>query len=213
MAVRSGMTDILTRVQYLIGDTGTAQFTLQHVQDKCDEHVTIIRYEPLEAIEDILPGGTVAYKEFWAIAPNGFTVGHWEGTAGTALIFLDSAFGTITGSVVAASSSDMEGRWRFGYEPTRPVYVTGRNYDIEAVAADLCEEWIAALKKCVTFSDGNQKIDLNAQISNLELLIDKYRARQSPYTACIQRGDLNGNRISYFGDDPRRYTTRHPVEY
>lgn len=198
---RTSMSDIIGRVRYLIGDTGTAQFTDDHVQDILDQHKTDVRYNPLMALERIQPGGTVLYLDFWAVDAAGQPVNHWEGTAGTALVLQNGNWSTVTGS---ATHNTLEGKWTFTDEPTRPIYLTGAFYDVEAAGADLCEEWIADLKKCVTFSVGNTKFDLNAQIDNLEKLTERLRRRQKVRTITAQRTDVNPDfNADYASSDPR----------
>jgi len=206
MAARDSMADLIDRVRYLIGDTGsTEQFTDAHINDILDMHRSTVRYCPLQEIEDIDTGGTVTYKEFWAIGQRGRPVRNWEGTAGTNLFFVDGQWGTVT----PATFNYIEGKFRFTEAPNRPVRLTGFHYDIEGAAADLCEEWAAAVKACVTFSDGSDKIALSDKFTHLMTLAENFRRRQKPLTVAMTRSDINRGG-DYDTDDPRLYNSRLP---
>lgn len=199
------MSELITRTRRLIGDNGSSQqFSDDEIQNMLDQHKVHIRYTPLQEVQDISTSGSVSYKEFWAINARGGHVRNWEGTAGDNLFFLDGGWGTITPSTF----NYIEGKFRFSTAPTRPVYVSGFYYDVEGAAADLCEEWAAAVKLCVTFSDGSDKIDLNAQYTHLIGLAEKLRRRQTTISVAMTRSDVN--RSGFSGDDPRRYNSRLP---
>ena len=195
------MSDLITRTRRLIGDNGSSQqFSDDEIQNILDQHKATVRYQPLQEQEDIDTGGTVTYKEFWALDARQNFVGNWEGTASGNLYFVDGTWGTITPSTF----NYIEGKFRFTTAPTRPVRAVGFYYDLEGAAADLCEEWAAAVKLCVTFSDGSDQFDLNAQYAHLINLAEKFRRKQRTISVTIARSDIN--REGYMGErQVRRY--------
>ncbi len=186
MATRTSMTELFARTRRMIGDEGTAQFSDEDLQDVLDQHRATFRYFELCAMEDKLQGGSVEFKEFWAVDPSENLYQHFEGTAGTALFFTDSTYGTVTPDVFNL----LEGKFRFGTAPNRPVRLSGFNYDLYGASAQLLDEWAAAVKRCIDTSDGNQKIYLSQQFAMITAKAEQYRKKMKPVQITMIRSDM-----------------------
>ncbi len=179
---RSSMDDLINRVRRYIGDPASAsqQFSDQDIQNVCDEHRFTVRYAPLRPGPTLTAGALYNYLDYYA------DLGNWESDA--VLTWVD--FSVLT----PATSDYINGHWTFsipapGQYP--PVYITGKYYDLHAVAADLLEEWAASLaSSSYAFSADGRSFQRQQIPANLYKAADMHRRKQMATSAPTYRGDM-----------------------
>lgn len=180
--MRTGMGTVVADVRALIADGGTAQFSNDALEAILDRSRREARYEPLQEVATIGPGGTVSYTIFDA------PWGAWEGTAG--LVTVDSSYGTVTPSAVDL----MSGRFTFAAAPARPVMVTGWHYDRYEAAAEACEQWASSVKLRCDVADADQRLSLSQTYDHLSSMADRFRSMATQggvISATMTRDDVN----------------------
>lgn len=178
MAVRAGMATLITRLRSLIRDpAGDCQtFTDQELQDVLDGRRMDFALLPLESVPSY-PGGRLTYLEFAAPWSD------WEDSA----TLLDSSQDALT-----PDSGDLiAGRWTFTTEPSYPVYLTGRTYDLYGAAADAIEMAAAGHVDSITYSPGRGNFTGSQKFSQRLGLAEAYRRRARPQQANLVRNDIN----------------------
>lgn len=185
MAVRSTMAAIIANVRDLIGDAGTVQFTDQHIQDVLDGKCRFdVRYEQLEAVETIYPGGTVKYLDFKRPAGS---PGDMEGTA----VILDGAWGTITPTTADYSRGwfTWAGSATPPYGPQPPVRASYASFSSEAAGAVLCDQWAGSVALAVDYSDPSFRLSLSQQFANLTARAKELRTQAPARVYRVDRDD------------------------
>jgi hypothetical protein len=175
------MSDLILRVRRYIGDQATPQhFADQDIQDQCDEHRFTVRYAALRPGPTLQPGALYNYTDYYS------DVGQWESDA-----FLSwNDFSTLT----PATSDYINGHWTFslpapGQYPN--VYVTGKYYDLHAVAAELLEQWAASIAMSTyNFSTDGQTFSRGSIITTMLDLAAQHRALQMAVTGRTARSDI-----------------------
>ncbi len=181
MSVRAGMANLISRVRLLIADTtGTPQFSDQVIQDKLDEYRTEHRQERLTAQFTVQPGGRRLWTHYYS------DYEQWEepdGTDQTASFVLQDA----SYNVLQADKSDyIAGKWVFNSGVNNGVlWLTGQSFDINAAAADLAQDWAAALKLRFAFTDQGVGYQRQQQYQMLMDLSQKVRQRANP--RCVKQ--------------------------
>ncbi len=168
MAVRDSMEDLIKTVRRMIGDPigENEHFSDQDIQDVLDRRRMAVRYVPLTLVESVAPGGAVSYGEFHDSTERG----NWE--ADTVLV--DSNYTVVT----PTTANLISGVWTFSPARTDPsIYIVGAQYDINATAADLLEEWMSATKREVSFSSASRSYQRGEMNRNFMASIAKYRSR------------------------------------
>src|SRR5260221_13399378 len=130
MAVRSTMTNLITRVRLLINDPfrTNAVFQDQDIQDVMDESRLDFTNEPLEyAPTDV--SGSIQYLNYWHSLTN----------CEDAMVFKQYLSVTVT----PASIDPIAPLFVFAASTFPPVFVTGSVHDIWRSAADLLERMAA----------------------------------------------------------------------
>lgn len=182
MPVRDTMNDLINRVRRYTGDTAGAneQFSAQDIQDACDEHRFTVRYAPLRPGPTLTQGALYNFLDYYA------DMGNWESDA--QLTWVDF-------TVLTPATSDLiSGHWTFqlaapGQYP--PVYITGKFYDLHAVAADLLEQWAASLAvTAYNFAADGTNFQRNQIITNLTNAANMHRRKQLVVSTPTHRGDL-----------------------
>ena len=180
---RSSMDDLVARVRKYIGDPAgaTQQFSGLDIQNLCDEHRFTVRYAPLRPGPTLSQGALYNFLDYYA------DMGNWEADA--QLTWVDF-------SVLTPATSDLiNGHWTFqlaapGQYP--PVYVTGKYYDLHAVAADLLEEWAASLAiSAYDFTADGQSFRRSQRLANLYKAADMHRRKQLVVSTPVYRGDMS----------------------
>jgi len=178
MTVRSTMTALLARLRLLVDDPQSeAEFTDQQLQDACDAHRLIIRYEELTGIETRTTTGS-EYLEHISRFED------WE-----TVTLQDAGYAELT----AATSDLNAGRWTFASEPNMPVYATGEAHDLHAAAADIWNYKAAAAAKQFAFSADGASYHLEQKYEHCKAQADFHRkhSRGGFETVRLERNDVN----------------------
>jgi len=183
MSYRTTCAGLVTRLRDLISDpvvpTGGRKpvFSNDQLQTALDRRRQVVRYLSLDPEEFRLPGGGVAYLDYYA------GLGDWEADAK----LYDSAYNELT-----PAASDLEtGHWTFASDTLPPVYLIGKTYDLYAAAADVLEKWAAAKKLEFTFGPGSGQFVRSQQHAMILTTAAQYRAQQRPEIAHLTRSDIN----------------------
>lgn len=181
------MADLIARVRDLISDPASGgKFGDVQIQDALDRRRTEVRYEPLHAEETIAPGGAVSYKDFYAPA----ALGDWEADAQ----LVDGSY-----NVLSPNGADyITGHWTFNAAPNRPVYLTGKSYDVYAAAAYLLREWAAKVKLQFDVGTDQERLQRSQKLKMLLGLANEYEGKQRATTIKMVRSDARST-VRYGG--------------
>lgn len=204
MAVRSTMANLISRIRYLISDTGTSpQFADQQVQDVADEMRVDAWYELLTARGTRPPGGgLILYLDYY------HEYGNWEDDIqlvdGTYNVLQPYNMSTNPGGYV---SENIVGHWKFGSTVNWPVYATGKYFDIHGIAAKLCRQWAASVKLEFAFATEGVRYARDQQYKALMDLAEAYERKAWPQSITTIRDDVasdanNSALAGYFFQDP-----------
>lgn len=177
---RAAMATLISRTRSMIGDTAASpQFTDDQVEDALDEHRHEVRQMPLEGLPTLATGGVVTWL-VWC-APFGW----WE---------TDEVLQTGAGTTLTPSASDeMAGRWTMSTTQTLGVLLTGVTYDLNAAAADLCDQWAAALAATqiedITTAAG-ERFKRGDRAASKRAAGDVFRGKARPRSVLLTREDL-----------------------
>lgn len=183
---RASMDDLIARVRKYIGDSAgpSQQFSPIDIQNICDEHRFTVRYATLRPGPTLQPGALYDYLDYYA------DLGNWEADA--ELTWVD--FSVLT----PATFEPIDGHWQFALNTPLPgqyppVYVTGKYYDLHAVAADLLEEWAASLASMAfDFTADGQTFHRSQKPAQLQKAADIHRRKALALTAQARRSDMEG---------------------
>lgn len=198
MAVRSTMSDLITRVRTLIADPAgpTQQFTDQTVQDWLDRTQALVRYELETPAPDIVPQTNAPAAMNWATYVSRFT--DWEADA----VFQAGTKNGQNWPLITPLTADYQrGVWTFDVTlPTistnipgqlPPVFILGKIYDPYLAAAQLLEMWAAALASTTyNFSSDGQSFSQGSIVDNKLKLANLYRRQAKPTVTSLVRRDL-----------------------
>lgn len=177
MAVRTSMTEIISFLRVMVGDTAAPQeFSDQNIQDICDQDRSWWRIVPLDAVHSIAPGGILTFKDFYAST----------GTFENDVILQDNVWNTVT----PATSDLSEGHWTFTVQPLWPIYLTGKLYDMNAIAADICEMWAARFVKKHDNESGQFKNTRGQWHNHMVRQARMFRQQAKTTSATIVRDDI-----------------------
>lgn len=175
---RASMVDILQHLRDLIGDTATVQiFDDDTMQSFCDRHQSWWRLVPLNQVYSLLPGGNTQFLDFYA------SIGRWEKD----VILQDNTYNTVT----PTTSDYITGHWTFAVQPHYPILITGKLYDIYAIAADLCEAWAAKFVQKQDNQSGQFKNARGQWYEHMTRQIRFFRAQSRMSTGTLVRNDIN----------------------
>lgn len=196
MPVRSTMSDLISRVSLMIGDTSNTQFSQQQVQDYLDASRDDIRYEGLAIAPSIVNLNSTANSASTIFADYYSKYQWWEadvvlqGQGSTGLPWI----------VLTPVASDyIVGHWQFetsvfttGTVPGQlpPVFATGKVYDPDAAAADLLEFWAATFTGAYDVTVDGQTLRRSQIITQKLNMANYYRKRAKPRVAKQNRHDV-----------------------
>jgi hypothetical protein len=182
MALRSSMAALIARTRRYIGDQGNQpHFADQDVQDALDEHRFTVRYALLRPGPILTLGGIYNYQDYYA------DVGYWEDD----YLLSWGNYQTLTPTI----REPIAGHWQFdlpapGQYP--PVMITGKYYDLHATAADLLEQWAAALSLTTyNFTSDGQTFHRDQIIRNLLATAACHRSQSLITDISLTRADLS----------------------
>lgn len=183
MTARATCADIIARVRLMVNDRGgTPVFSDDQLQDTLDQRRDDLRYLgliPAETISGPPNQGQVTWLDFYA--PDG--MGWWEEDA--------QLVSNVFAPLAPATSDWIVGHWTFTSNQLPPAYIVGKTFDLYAAAADTLEEWIALLKLEYTTTQEKDVFARTERIANMEMLAERYRAKQRPRTATLVRDDTH----------------------
>lgn len=137
---------LILRLRTLVGDPADAPtFEDDDLQDFLDERSTHV----VEAQLYTRPSGADgSYLDFYVPrAP-------WEDT-----VVLTDADGTALDPETSDLTGVREAHWTFTTQPSLPVYVTGRFFDLYGTAAAVCDAWAAKVAREFDFVTDQQRFD------------------------------------------------------
>lgn len=182
MAVRSSMSDLLTRLRRLIGDKGASPvWADQELQDAFDVYQVVHSFERTQPQATILPGGKRKYFDYFSDG----SVGDWENDES----LTDASFNPLTPLV----ADRINGHWSFdkaGNSIGLVVWLSGKSYDIYGSAADVCREWAASVKLEFDFRTKERQYARAQQFKMLTDLADQYDAKRLVGYAKMIRTDV-----------------------
>ena len=173
---RTTMSALIDRVRRLINDPAGADevWTDDEVQDWLDAHRDEVIEVELAYATQLVAGVTVVL-EYAA------EMGGWDD---------DAALTDANGDTLTADSINLvAGRWTFDEHQQPPVYLTGRNYDVYAAAADALEARAAQVALAYDFSADGASYHRSQQGEALLRLARQYRGRSRPTIARMVRDD------------------------
>lgn len=147
------------------------------LQTALDQRRTDARYLQLLSPDTWVPGGGVVNLDYYA------PYGDWEEDA----LLTDGQGHPLTPSAVEYQC----GHWVFAAHTQPPVYVSGKWFDLYAVAADVLEQYAATHKGAYTFSPGAGNYTRSQLFSQPLVLAARYRSMQQPETVRLIRSDVN----------------------
>jgi hypothetical protein len=200
MPVRGSMAQLISRVRFMIQDnysgTGTNFFADQDIQDTLDEYRDDIRYELLKIAPSIVntastnnvPSTIFAdYYSQWQWWEQDVTL-QGQGPTGAAWIVLSPL-----------GSDYITGRFQFELTPFTtgtvpgqlpPVFMTGKTYDLNWTAADLCEYWGASFAGSYDMIADGQNLRRSQLMTAKLALAEKFRMKAKPRVGKIVRRDV-----------------------
>lgn len=157
---------LVTKVRKNIGDIEThKQYSDDEIEQALDIRRRDISYVPLVARQHRTPTSYV-YKKFYAEAVPGFWETDAEITDGQYAILTPDDFDPINGI------------WTFNTGRTSAIaYASGVIYDVNAVSADLIENWFASVKSDFSFTRGQRTFNRGEQLQSFKQAADMYRSR------------------------------------
>lgn len=161
MAVRSSMAYIIEFVRELINDPDAEQFTDQQIQDRLDMKRLDLYADNLTSADTLMPNGTIEWHDFF------HKIGFWE---------TDYVIQKINGPVVTPDIAEpLNAKWHFNDNQLQPLVITGKVYNVYAVAVSLLGSWVSSLKTQISSwtADGTTVTRIG-QLNNMYKLIDLY---------------------------------------
>lgn len=196
MSARSTMSNLITTLRGMT-NAGTADWTIGSLTYWSDDQLqtTLDRYrvevidEPLEAVGQMVGGGTISFYEYRS--RNQF----YEATnGGTAQFVIRDAIGSVSGT--ANWSADYErGAVTFTADQKGICYfLSGWSYDLNAAAADIMWQKTARAAEMISFSTSGHSVNRSKVVDNLERQARMFEAKTSRFnsSASAARGDMYG---------------------
>lgn len=183
MAVRSTMSDLITRVRTLISDPAGAsqQFDDQTIQDMLDLGRINVRNALLRPAVSLTTNGVMTYTDYFA------DQGNWEAD----VVLQDGHFTSVTDY---SDADYLTGHWTWNLAvPGKipPIFITGKYYDIYGAAADLLERWAAAWARSYDFTSDGQSFHRSQATPAMLTQAKQYRKQAIVHTIPLERSDLS----------------------
>lgn len=175
------MRDLISRLRVMIGDVyeisrpilgsqpqANFVWTDGELQDALDVHREDVRYALLEPRGTPQPyTGVMEYLDYYA------PCGWWDSDT--------QLYGPAWQPLSPATSDFLTGHWTFSASQVPSVFVTGRRYDINGAAADMCEKWASLVKLDYSFrSETGAQFNRAEMSANLLTLAERFRVKQEP---------------------------------
>lgn len=176
---RTTLNPLITRLRRLVGDrAGASQaWSNDELADYLDTRRQDVTDLLLEGEPSSGPGSALQFLTWKA------PWGDWEADA----VLKDVHFNEVT----ADDANYLNGIWTFGTEPSYPVYLTGKTFDLYGVAADVLEMGAAGNLDNYDFrtADG-QSFSRSQMFDHRERLVRLYRSKQRPQLVQLVRSDV-----------------------
>ena len=198
MAVRASMAALITLVRLMIFDPsgGSQMFADQDVQDRLDEGVEVIRYEPLQIAPSIVNTTSTNNSAQTIFADFYSKYAWWEADA---VLQGQGPTGAAWIVLTPLASDYITGHWQFELTPfvngtvpgqLPPVMITGKVYDPNQAAADLLEFWAGMLAGAYDVTVDGQTLRRSQMMAGKLMMAKMYRQRAKPRMAKIERNDV-----------------------
>ena len=177
MAIRAGMTNLVTRTQRLINDVSEATWTEEQVQEYLDQNRMRANQMALQAEPTRGPSATT-YTTFYA------PYGNWE----ESVTLVDSGYNSVT----ADSLDYANGIFAFNSsQDNRPIMITGWYYDLYGAAADILEEKLSSNSDNYDFGADGGSYKRSQIGDKVKETVAHYRSLQWSRTVSLVRSDVN----------------------
>jgi hypothetical protein len=200
MPVRSSMSQILTRVRFMIQDPagGSQFFADQDLQDTLDDYREDIRYEALQIAPTILNAASTSNQAATIFADYYSKYQWWESDVVLQGVNVSTNAAWI---VLTPTTSDyITGHWTFesniftsGTAPGQypPVFATGKVFDLYLAAAELLQFWAASFSAAYDISVDGQNLRRSQLMTAKITLAEQYLMKAKPRRAKLTRPDVN----------------------
>ena len=166
---------------------GTAEYSVNatsywsdaQLQTALDHHRKLLNFEQIEWMPYVQAGGSLAYTR-------GEVCSNYALIPGTAGGTVQNAGGT----AVSSWTLDRDGYISFAADSRGSAYFfTGWSYDMNAAAAEICENWATSLKGLVDVQSDDQQLKLSQKVQTLKDMAAGFRGRQPLVQGGMRRGD------------------------
>lgn len=165
MAVRASMEYIITFVRELINDPAgsTEKFTDEQIQARLDLKRLDVYGECLRAADKLHTDGTYLWTDFFAKKP------FWETN-----VIIQKAGGALR---TPDEADCLVGKFVYNVHQNDPLVISGRVYNVYAVAANLLTVWVGELRGQITSwtADGTT-VQRTGQLKSMNDLASQYRS-------------------------------------
>jgi|GEM_PF-911699 len=201
MAVRASMSQIISRVRFMIQDlSGASQFFAdQDIQDTCDQYMDFVRYEPMRIAPTIINTAStnnqpsVIFIEYFSrfqwFESDAVLEGVNTSTHAAWIVLTPTESDFINGHFwFESSSTEFTSPTVPGQYP--PVFITGRVHDLYLASADLLEFWGAALSSAYDIAVDGQNLRRSQLMTAKLTLAEQYRRKAKPRVVKMVRDDV-----------------------
>ncbi len=180
MTIRESVEDLVLLVRQHIGDLDPVAeaFDDLAVQRALDDNRRDLQLIPLTGERRMLPGGILSTTTYWS------REGGWEADA----ILQGVGYAYLT----PTTSDPLAGWWTFAVSTPDPVYLTGKQHDHHAAAADLLEDFVAVHMTDFDFLAAGRTFKRSQVIPQIEARIALLRQRQRLRISEMIRTDMTG---------------------
>jgi hypothetical protein len=178
--VRESLRTLISFTRDLVGegDSDTSALSDNQIQTALDVTHERVRYERLQYVPTIAPGGAVEYRDFEA-----------EGHLDDSPQLLDASY-----NVIPADDFDLfdpfVGRFTLKTSRSTGIYLVGDRYDPFAAAADLLTSMAARSKSAVDFAEVGLSIKASQTAPQMLSLASEYRRKARIRSIEFGRSDV-----------------------
>lgn len=185
MAVRSGMTTLISRWRRMVDDDGTAIWTDAQAQQILDQHRRDFYQEALTVTPVEIATGTVAYHVYMSAYSN-----LEEAASGTTAWRVYTSNGTEQGTALYTPDY-INGIVRFSADQGGTAYyLDGRSYDLHGAAADAWRERAADTAAYYSFGADGASYSRSHWFEHCMKMADHYDRQAWATQVTFTRGDV-----------------------
>jgi hypothetical protein len=181
MAIRSGMTDLVSQFRSLVQESGTAIFTDDRIQQILDNNSAYFTQLPLQ-VQPYYLNGSVIYKDYYL--PNKTFL---EGTATTTNVIY-----TTQGTVLTNYTANFnQAKFIFSTDTRGSAfYITGRSFDLYKSVSEGWGEKAGYYSTSFDFKVEGRQYWKGKLIDNCLTMAAKYGSMANVVQHSIDRGDM-----------------------